>query len=60
MLFGKTGERVYLSTIGNVVDGETARDNDDPSTRFQRAQETSTSAPTPVRSWASRASTAAG
>ena len=37
--FGRTGERVYLGTIGNVLDAATARDNDDPNTRFQRANE---------------------
>ena len=34
--FGETGERVYLATIGNVVDGETKRDESDPHTRSQK------------------------
>ncbi len=34
--FGKTGERVYLATIGNVVDGETKRDESDPQTTSQK------------------------
>lgn len=37
--FGKSGEVVYFGTIGNVVDATTARDNEDPNTRFQRANE---------------------
>jgi alpha-ketoglutarate-dependent 2,4-dichlorophenoxyacetate dioxygenase len=37
--YGKTGRVVYFGTIGNVVDAHTARDNDDPGTRFQRANE---------------------
>ncbi|MDY7106478.1 MAG: TauD/TfdA family dioxygenase [Actinomycetota bacterium] len=37
--FGRTGERVYFGTIGNVVDEATSRDNDDPATRYQRGNE---------------------
>jgi alpha-ketoglutarate-dependent 2,4-dichlorophenoxyacetate dioxygenase len=37
--FGTTGEIVLLGTIGNVVDADTSRGNDDPHTRFQRANE---------------------
>ncbi len=36
---GVTGRREYFGTIGNVVDAETSRDNDDPHTRFQRGNE---------------------
>jgi len=39
LTFGRTGERVYLGTIGNVVDEHTSRDNDHAGTRFQRANE---------------------
>ena len=31
--FGRTGERVYVGTIGNVVDADTHRDESDPQTR---------------------------
>lgn len=34
--FGKTGQRVYLATIGNVVDGGITRDESDPHTRSQK------------------------
>ena len=37
--FGKSGALVYLATIGNVVDADTARGNDDQNTQFQRANE---------------------
>jgi len=34
--FGTTGEVVLLGTIGNVIDGETQRDDTDPRTRAQK------------------------
>ena len=34
--FGTTGEVVLLGTIGNVIDGETQRDDADPRTRAQK------------------------
>jgi alpha-ketoglutarate-dependent 2,4-dichlorophenoxyacetate dioxygenase len=34
--FGRTGEIVYIGTIGNVIDGETKRDDADPHTRSQK------------------------
>ena len=34
--FGRTGEIVYLGTIGNVIDGERKRDDADPHTRSQK------------------------
>ena len=34
--FGRTGEIVYIGTIGNVVDAETKRDDADPHTRSQK------------------------
>lgn len=37
--FGLTGQRVYLGTIGNVIDEHTERGAEDPNTRFQRANE---------------------
>ncbi len=36
MAYGRTGEIVYIGTIGNVVDAETKRGADDPHTRSQR------------------------
>ncbi len=34
--FGITGERVYLATIGNVIDADHQRDENDPRTRSQK------------------------
>ena len=34
--FGITGERVYLATIGNVIDADEQRDENDPRTRSQK------------------------
>ncbi len=34
--FGRSGEIVYIGTVGNVIDGETKRDNTDPHTRAQK------------------------
>lgn len=34
--FGRSGEIVYLGTIGNVIDAETKRDNSDAHTRSQK------------------------
>lgn len=34
--FGRTGEIVYIGTIGNVIDGENKRDDADPHTRSQK------------------------
>ncbi len=34
--FGITGERVYLATIGNVIDADKQRDENDPRTRSQK------------------------
>jgi len=37
--FGKTGERVYIGSVGNVVDDKTKLGNADPSTRYQMGNE---------------------
>jgi alpha-ketoglutarate-dependent 2,4-dichlorophenoxyacetate dioxygenase len=37
--FGKTGEIVYLGSVGNVVDKDTKRDNADPRTHYQKGNE---------------------
>ena len=36
VVFGRTGEVQYVGTIGNVIDAETKRDDDDPHTRSQK------------------------
>lgn len=36
VVFGRTGEIQYLGTIGNVIDAETKRGDDDPHTRSQK------------------------
>jgi len=36
VLFGRTGERQYLGTIGNVIDADTKRDDSDPHTLSQK------------------------
>ncbi len=36
VIFGRTGERVYIATIGNVIDGETKRDESHPQTLSQK------------------------
>jgi alpha-ketoglutarate-dependent 2,4-dichlorophenoxyacetate dioxygenase len=37
--FGKTGERVYLGSVGNVVDEKTKHGNADTNTRYQMGNE---------------------
>lgn len=36
VIFGRTGERVYLGTIGNVIDADNKRDESDPRTLSQK------------------------
>ncbi|MEM7092625.1 MAG: TauD/TfdA family dioxygenase [Actinomycetota bacterium] len=36
VIYGRTGEKVYLATIGNVIDGERKHDGDAAHTRYQR------------------------